>query len=724
MVNFKQLVSQLSQQAQRTNHRYVLVLAGDEPWAIELLIETLNATETFWLGHGDWASCIAINQYKSMLGQECSRLVFNGYSGFNPDAFGAASGTLVGGGLCFIITPSLATWPQFNDPDYLRYVADAQQVTRVTPCFITRAISLFEHQDHCYMVNQTQPVPMIETAVTLNKLHDGAEQPYATVEQQQVVELIIKTVTGHRRRPLVISADRGRGKSAALGIAAAHLLTHKVDRILVSSPHVGAIQTLLKHASSLLDGATVNKYQLDWRGKSICFVAPDQLINQLPDCDLLLIDEAAAIPTNMLEIIATHYSRLVFATTIHGYEGTGRGFVLRFLKQLSTIAPAYRRVTMQQPIRWNSGDPFEQLSGNLLGLNTNAANVDSLVGADISNRLILSTVTAQQLVKDAELLDQVFGLLVLAHYQTSASDFRQLLDAPDLTIFIATVDGLVVATALVLREDQITAALAEKIWLGQRRLRGQLIPQSLIAHVGLQQAGDYTYARIMRIAVQPQLHRQGIGCLLNQFIEQWAVDNQLDFIGASFGATASLIDYWLSLGYQTVRLGITRDAASGTHSAMVLKTINQSEGNRALLVLAQTAFQQNFHYTVVSEFKTLEHQMVVSVLKNITTLVKLTTGDHSNIAVYTESPRPFELVGYSIVRLIWCSNKDLSKLSSSVQYLLVAKVLQQQPWNEVIKSGKFSGRKTAEIALKQAVSQLYNLATNPNEMYSSNGFDK
>ena len=38
MVNFKQLVSQLSQQAQRTNHRYVLVLAGDEPWEIELLI--------------------------------------------------------------------------------------------------------------------------------------------------------------------------------------------------------------------------------------------------------------------------------------------------------------------------------------------------------------------------------------------------------------------------------------------------------------------------------------------------------------------------------------------------------------------------------------------------------------------------------------------------------------------------------------------------------------
>ena len=35
------------------------------------------------------------------LGQECDTLVFNAFSGFHPDAFGALAGTLRAGGSCF-----------------------------------------------------------------------------------------------------------------------------------------------------------------------------------------------------------------------------------------------------------------------------------------------------------------------------------------------------------------------------------------------------------------------------------------------------------------------------------------------------------------------------------------------------------------------------------------------------------------------------------------------
>ncbi len=42
--------------------------------------------------------------------------------------------------------------------------------------------------------------------------------------------------------------------------------------------------------------------------------------------------------------------------------------------------------------------------------------------------------------------------------------------------------------------------IEEKIRQGQRRLKDQFLPQSLIAHCGAEQAFDYSYWRIMRIA--------------------------------------------------------------------------------------------------------------------------------------------------------------------------------------------------------------------------------
>ncbi|MEF1307638.1 tRNA(Met) cytidine acetyltransferase, partial [Vibrio owensii] len=103
----------------------------------------------------------------------------------------------------------------------------------------------------------------------------------------------------------------------------------------------------------------VKKDRLEAGQGCIQFIAPDELLSTLPECDLLLVDEAAAIPVPMPKQITEQYHRLVFSTTIHGYEGCGRGFTLKFVDWLQKQRPGMNLCHLQQPIRWATNDNLE-----------------------------------------------------------------------------------------------------------------------------------------------------------------------------------------------------------------------------------------------------------------------------------------------------------------------------------------------------------------------------
>jgi hypothetical protein len=65
-------------------------------------------------------------------------------------------------------------------------------------------------------------------------------------------------------------------------------------------------------------------------GEAFRFMAPDALLAGDMRASWLIVDEAAAIPGPLLRQLVTRFPRTLLTTTVQGYEGTGRGFLLKF----------------------------------------------------------------------------------------------------------------------------------------------------------------------------------------------------------------------------------------------------------------------------------------------------------------------------------------------------------------------------------------------------------
>ncbi len=118
------------------------------------------------------------------------------------------------------------------------------------------------------------------------------------------------------------------------------------------------------------------------------------------------------------------------------------------------------------------------------------------------------------------------------------------------------------------------AELRRAIFDGRRRPRGHLLPQTLSAHAGLEDAPALRTLRVVRIAVHPALARRGLGRRLLRGLQRDARRDGFDLIGASFGATPELIAFWAACGYRPAQIGTSRNAASGEHALVMLRPIS------------------------------------------------------------------------------------------------------------------------------------------------------
>lgn len=734
-------LKQLQQQLQQAGRRLLLLVEGDAHWtrqAVAPLLQCLAATAqeqdkdvmpgTAAEGLGVlWCSSRApqdawvlpADKLNHELGREACHAVFDLYSGFHADALAALAGNIRAGGFLILLCPPLPEWSVFRDPLVSRIAVQPWGEAAVKTAFASRAGWLLQQYPHKLRYHQCDGLQLC----SLPALAVVARLPDAwgclTPDQGQAVAAVMQVAQGHRRRPLVLEADRGRGKSAAMGIAVAALL-RSGKQVLVTAPRQEQVATLLQfaHAGSGTETTT----------GSVTFVAPDHLLATRPRADLLLVDEAAAIAPGLLQQMLKHWSRVVLATTVNGYEGTGRGFAIRFRRYLDQTCPGWVHQTLSEPVRWQQQDWLEEVTEQLLLLRPQAGMAAAETGCATADPTLPST--GLQFaefhyatdVASEQTLNQIFELLISAHYRTRPMDLRSLLDGSNIRVFTLHDGdqpdsmGNVRAVAMIAREGELPAALHAPIMQGQRRPHGQVLAQSLAAQLGEEGALTLTHWRVVRIAVQPGAQNLGLGSqLLLQLIAQ-ARQEGIDCIGSVFSGDQRVLGFWQSNGFTLARVGYSREATTGQYSLLVLQGLTQTGVDLAGRCRQQLV--EDLPLLLQGSHQQLEPDLVLTLAARFPVREPFHERDQLAVARYVAGYVPYENVAASLWRWFWAvypalnAAREITEIEADGRRLLVMKLLQNHPWPHCIELLSLLGIKQARQILRDTVALFYHQCYN------------
>jgi len=705
---------QTQQQAANKRHRSLVVLAGNYGWSLTLLeaiknssdffVNTDRANKTFqhqkWFTYSDipiFNANVTKQNYRHKLGSESQVVVFAD-SEFNIDALAALSGTIKAGGVLFIIFPENISLIKLNNRSLFLSRFFEKLEHSFSSCIIEQGHDLFSKR-----LSEGNTTSEILEIIT----DDVLPLSCATQEQYQAVQSIIKVVTGHRNRPLVLTADRGRGKSCALAIACAEIITSASlpQSIIITAPHHSALATFFKQLKYSLPGAEHSSHKIVHAKSVIEFIPVDQLLKQQVKPTLLIVDEAAGIPVYLLASMLKKYHRVVFSSTVHGYEGAGRGFTLKFENIVNKEYKTWNKQTINQPIRWGAYDPVEQFIFDVCLLNAKLPTLTCIEEEIDKAKINLSfkCISSQILLANEDLLVQVFAVLVTAHYQTTPSDLKLLLDNPQVSVLCFFHQKNVVSVALLMREGSRNQDDIFGVKHAKRRLRDQFLPQSLMVHCGVENAFDFDYLRVLRIAVHPQFQNKGIGTLFLAKITEYAKSLPVDFIGASFGCNQQILNFWLLSNYQLARIGFTQDGASGEYSALLLKALSQKA--EALQSTINSKFYQSFIYLLSDEYRQLSDILVWLILKYCPKegLPKLATSDLDTVQAFADKNRLYSNCAYSLH--LWLLHQ-LTQPFDEQLLPMIARLLKRTPVSEVCNLYQLKGKKALNQLMLDYVNRL------------------
>ncbi|EEV9302807.1 tRNA cytosine(34) acetyltransferase TmcA [Escherichia coli] len=521
----------LTAQMKRERIRRLLVLSGEEGWCFDHALKLRDALPGDWLWispQPDAENHCSPSALQTLLGREFRHAVFDARHGFDAAAFAALSGTLKAGSWLVLLLPVWEEWENQPDADSLRWSDCPDPIA--TPHFVQHLKRVLTADNDAILWRQNQPFSLAHfTPRTDWHPATGAPQP----EQQQLLQQLLTMPPG----VAAVTAARGRGKSALAG----QLISRIAGSAIVTAPAKAATDVLAQFA-----------------GEKFRFIAPDALLASDEQADWLVVDEAAAIPAPLLHQLVSRFPRTLLTTTVQGYEGTGRGFLLKFCARF----PHLHRFELQQPIRWAQGCPLEKMVSEALVFD------DENFTHTPQGNIVISAFEQTLWRSEPETPLKVYQLLSGAHYRTSPLDLRRMMDAPGQHFLQAAGENEIAGALWLVDEGGLSQELSQAVWAGFRRPRGNLVAQSLAAHGSNPLAATLRGRRVSRIAVHPARQREGTGRQLIAGALQYTHD--LDYLSVSFGYTGELWRFWQRCGFVLVRMGNHREASSGCYTAMAL----------------------------------------------------------------------------------------------------------------------------------------------------------
>ncbi|WP_049983522.1 tRNA(Met) cytidine acetyltransferase TmcA [Halorubrum sp. BV1] len=740
--------------AEAVNERRVLVLAGDRDTGIDAAYTAveaaLGATE-------DDVSVVSTREgfrfeehrprrADGLLGRTREAVVLDCHEQFVPNALGRCVGAVDGGGLLILVAPALDAWPATRDRFDESLAVPPYALDDVAGRFRERLVdTLRTHSGIAIVslgdgpegrnalsrdalsadsvgggetVSETQP----PTAPPDATFPTAAYEACLTADQARAVRAFEPLSTPGNA--VVVEADRGRGKSSAAGLAAGALALSGAD-VLVTAPAAQNAAAVFARARELVsrDGtddtessataAAEATRNLDVPGGGRVRYLPPAEASEMPGRpDVVIVDEAAALPVRLLDRLLDAPS-IAFCTTVHGYEGSGRGFAIRFRERLLASRLAVRDVRLDEPIRYARDDPIEAWASHALLLDARPAVEEAVAGAAVADATY-RPLDPTELVADETLLGEAFGLLVAAHYRTEPNDLARLLDAPNLLARALVADGRVVAVALLAREGGLDAATRSEMYEGER-VRGNMVPDLLTSQLRDEAAAEPRGIRTVRIATHAALRDEGFGSrLLSEIHAEFgstggafegtdagvestdaefgstdAAGDGVDYFSVGYGATPRLLRFWRRAGYRTVHLSTVRNDTSGEHSAVMLRPAG--EAGAALLDRHADAFRDRERDGLSDAHREVDADVIRGALRACAAPVPIDLTDAEWRSVvgasfgpgtYDTAPGAFR--DLALAALIEGDGADDAALDDREERLLVQKVLQ--------------GRKAASVA--------------------------